>query len=303
LAAVAIIEAVPGLPVRTVAVRQPSATVDWLAAHPGGTVAVYPLAPRYAPGVDGSKAFTSFTWGTLFDQTRHGHPLYSLPRLDMSATRSEAARVLTLDLEQPETPKLLRAADVRYVVTRDALYRQLGRNPPQPAAGLVQVADLADGRVFSTTGPAANVPAALERRQPELARAYSIASPAVQFGRGFRSEEDYFGTASRWHEQDGIVTVAQLLPRDDVEFVLRLQGFANKTPRTVTLFDGARKLAEVTVATHDATYESGAFRLTRQSTAIRLHVTPWPLPAELGDRFASVFVIDARVEPVRIQLR
>ncbi|HEU6451740.1 MAG TPA: hypothetical protein VFT57_09995, partial [Gemmatimonadaceae bacterium] len=115
LAAVVVIEAFPGAPFA--ATRLHSAATDrWLAAHPGGTVALYPLLTPDAPHAGTAAEFDDYVWGSLYQQVNHGHPLFALPRLEADPDRATVIRVLAADLGDPRTPPLLASEDVRYVV-------------------------------------------------------------------------------------------------------------------------------------------------------------------------------------------
>ena len=135
-----------GPPVKTWNTRSATADVRWLAAHPGGIVAVYPM-------LDFAGAVSNMESQEQSEQPVQGHPLFNLyggdPRR-FAGTEQMAIRAAT---KYPEGPVagVLAAEHVRYVVVRTDVYRAIGVPAPNLAEGFRHVAEVADGVIYEVT--------------------------------------------------------------------------------------------------------------------------------------------------------
>lgn len=296
--ALLLFELLPGAPAPVWNLNRPSPTVRWLQAHPGGIVAHYPMLPYWDPLGRGSEEWSSRVWTVLFDQTRHGHPLYANPSLPMDGSRTEAIRLVSMNLERRLTPQILRAENVRYVVVDRASYANLGIAIPRPHRNLHVVARLGSTTIYRVGGPRADVESVLTRKAPTIADARGIARPELSILGQVHPVESYRGLPARWMLQDvplEITTSESIIP---MRYRLILHGFSNKVPRRLEIRDASGTVVGRTVVdTPDQTYVIDGLSLPRGRSRLLLRVEPGPSP--LGgesDRLASLYVIQLRLE-------
>jgi hypothetical protein len=301
LSAAILFEAAPGFPVQAARIV-PDGTSRWLRAHPGGIVAVYPLVPWTTPHTDGNPAWTAFNWDTLYLQTHHGHPLFSLPRIEMNPRRSDEIRLLASNLENPQTAAILRAERVRYVVVRDDMFRAIQQTPPSSLRGFRKVAHVADGRIFVPVAPPTSVAQAIAARQVELARAYAIASPGIAVGGGFYGPESFNGDTIHWMRQDGRVAITQLVARPFVRYRLTITAFSNARPRPLDLSIAGRSVGSFTVATSTTSF-STIVTLPARVSDLTIHSDSEPEPlGAIDPRVASICLVSVAVDPVAVDV-
>jgi hypothetical protein len=299
LVALILLEAFPGAPFAVTRLRPDRADV-WLAAHPGGIVAIYPMLTPDEPHRGSVADFDNYVWGSLYEQVNYHHPLFALPSLDADTQRSTIIRSLAANLGDPRTPSLLAAEHVRYVVVRRDVARELGIPVRLPRTGLARVARLGQSDVLRVTAKAANLSTMLARRAGEVARIYAFGSPAASFRNGFYAEEVYNGFHARWLSQDGVVSVQPGRPTNALIYRMTLTGFSNRIPHRLTITEDGHDVASVLIPTFQ-TAVAADMRLPDSPTILRFHADPGP--TKLGatdDRVTSVYIESLRFNPVRL---
>jgi hypothetical protein len=295
--AVVALETLPFASVPTTRFR-PSPVDAWLASHPGGIVAAYPMVAANTAGTRANPVWDYHVWGSLFAQITHRHPLYDLPAIQMTSTRADAVRILTSDLRRRTTARLLKADHVRYVVLNDAVYRSLGERPPAHPNGLRRIATIGDSRIYIVTARARAIDAALYRRRVELARAYSEGSPTVKFISGAFGDEKYHGVTARWLGQDAIAHISPSRFQPFVEYRLSFNGFSNAVQRRLEIFDGDHRIASVIVGTGESPFVT-TVRLSAPLTDWRFHTDPGPQVLSSTDpRSTSIYVAQFTLDPI-----
>jgi hypothetical protein len=294
------LEALPFTSVPTSRLR-PSPVVAWLASHPGGIVAVYPMVAANTAGTSANPIWDNHVWGSLFAQITHGHPLYDLPAIQLTAQRANAIRLLTSDLRQGTAAPLLRAENVRYVVLDDAVYRSLGQHPPAHPKGLRQIATVGGSRIFLVTARARAVDAALDAQRVEVARAYSEGSPTVKFVSGAFGDELYQGVTARWLGQDAIAHLSSSILQPFVEYRLTFNGFSNAVPRRLEIFDGSTRIASFLVGTSESPFDT---IIHLSGPDLRFHAEPGPQVLSSTDsRDTSIYVTRLTLDPIAAELQ
>jgi hypothetical protein len=302
LVAVVVIEAFPGAPFAATRLRA-APFERWLAAHPGGIVALYPLLTPDAPHAGTAAQFDNYVWGSLYEQVSHGHPLFALPRLEADADRATVTRVLAATLGDPRTPGLLAAEHVRYVIVRKDVYAELGLRMPRLPRGLVPLARLGGAEVFRVTAKPVSLETALRKRAAEAARIYAFGSPAVTFGPGFYGEEVYNGFHARWLSQDGTVAVTPGRAAPYLVFRMTFTGFSNLIPRRLTISDHGRSVASFLVPATQTTF-TALVHLREAPTRLVFHAGPGPARLSATDRrTTSIYVEALDFDPVEVQTK
>lgn len=291
-------ESVPGVPIATARLR-PDAVTSWLAAHPGGTVASYPMAPSGR----NLELWDRTYWSFYYLQTRYKHPIFALPQNEPESTTTQIASYLAQEISNPSTPSILAAEGVRWVVVRDAIYAAAGEAKPRVSSGLRLVASLPGTRIFRVVAKPADLDQTIQSAEPALARSFSGGNPAVEFAGGFYGSERYNGyTDAHWLKQDGRLIVKTVTARPFVVYRMTLHAFAAATPRRLSLFEGSRRLAVFKVPTSDTTFQQD-ITFSRFVTALRLRVEPGPAILSTGDpRIVSVYVEGVSFDPISLKL-
>jgi hypothetical protein len=286
------IELLPGLPVPTYRVDEATAATRWLRSHPGGAVALYPMAEAWKIDSAAIERWDRYNWGSLYAQTHHGHPLYALPSLPLDEGPTKALRLASLELDQPATARVLRYERVRFVVVNRAAYRLLGLPVPQPVALLRPVARFGNERIYAVGGP----------RVTRVDRLFPLLWPAIKRVDGFEPDEVYEGKPARWMRQDGIIQLhnPNMIAAASIRYRFTLRGFSNRVPRRLTLVDKSGEvLGRIVVDISDQDYVIDSIKLPSGSSQIRLQVTPGPAPLDVTDpRRASIFVRSITVGPL-----
>lgn len=178
LAVVAGIELLPGS-ITTIDARAQPAYVRWLARHPGGIVATYP-----APTDRASALFLAER--EYWYQRFHAHPLYGYFGSGTGGTREDAIRILSRYADGADTPGVLAAEHVRYVVLHDDVYRSEGRKPPASVAGATPVARFGPVRILQLGAvPPVDITKLLDQQATEIATVQGLAPPSVVYGDGY----------------------------------------------------------------------------------------------------------------------
>ncbi len=285
-----VVEMLPGTPAPTWNAAAIDGATRWLERHPGGIVADYPMLQYWNSSALNSPAWPIYVWANMYEQTEHHHPLYSPPTLPMDGSRTEAIRLLTLNLDDTLTPGVLRAEHVRYVVVHDDVYRTLGLPVPRLTSGYREIAAVGATRIYTPRAPAADVPRALDQHADQIESARGLGPAPAEFASGFLGVENYNGFASRWMVQDGILRVSATDTIIPTRYELQLRAFSNQVPRHVELrTPGARVLGSADVGP-DQEYRIGPFTLPGGTSRLELHADPGP--QRLGDRGVSTIFIE-----------
>jgi hypothetical protein len=290
LAALLIVELGVRLPVPTWRTNDVSAHVRWLAAHPGGIVANYPLPIERGDLDLGARE----NWY----QTYHGHPLFALWGGNQGGTREEAIRIAASNLSDPTVANILATEHVRFVVVHDAVYRSLGATPPTlttPSYRLVaRLPD--DTRIYTIHAARVDLGRLLIDQSERIALARAYPAPDASYGGGFNPPETFTdGRPWRWMTQNGDLDVRSVEPG---RYLLVLDAFSNGEPRTLSLLDAAgHVLGSKTVTAERQTLTYGPVKLDG-ATTLNLHVDPGPRQLSATDpRQASVFLSPFELRP------
>jgi hypothetical protein len=295
LAALVVLEIVPG--------RAPAVPVDaapaydvWLHDQPRGIVAHYPaVTDKYA-----SRRLAS---QEIYFQRFAHQPLFT-GVWSLAGTREEAIRTLARHLRRPDTPGILAAEGVRYVVVHDDVFRSQGERPPLLRRGYRPLRRFGSVRVYAVSAEPVSLDAVLERRAVELAGLWGIPTPTLELtSAGFHAEESYEPSTDpwRWLIQGGRVLLHN--PAEvSVRTRLRFKAFGNRRERELVLRDAdGRPLASVTVPPFERNLTLGPFRAAPGTSALTLTTSPPPEPLSDAEddpdrRLASVYISRIRVE-------
>jgi hypothetical protein len=294
-------EALPGLPVPTYRFHVDPATA-WLRAHPGGSVAIYPMPIPQGVRVNQAK-LDELTWGSYYLQVVQQHPLYQSAPDQSTVTIPDLVQVLTADPSSPVTAGLLSRYGVRWVVIHRDVYSAIGQSPPTLGPGFALAASFPNVQVLRVTAPPADIAAVAHDQGPAVAKNAVLGDAPLSFGRGFQSPEQYQNyTDGRWLEQDGLVSVPQDVALPFVVYELRLSAFSAEGTRRIDIFDGARRVASFPVPS-DAHDIVRRFRFCGGSS-LRFVATPGPEPLGPSDpRLATVFFENLVLAPVDVDTR
>jgi hypothetical protein len=254
LTAIMVFELLPGSVSPSAADTAP-AYDRWLATQPLGIVAHYPMPTDSAVALRLA--------GSEYHATRFsGQPLFTLFGAGIGETREEAIRILARYVDASETPGILAAENVRYVVVHDALYRAEGRPVPEVGAPLRFVRRFGDTRIFvvpSELAPA-DVNQALESRAAEVASVEGLVKPTLIYDSAFHLVATH-GNGAGWHTLNGAGTIS--FRNDDVRLQRSswtLDAMSSEKPRTLDFVDArGNVLQKVTVGTSVTSVQLGPF--------------------------------------------
>jgi hypothetical protein len=264
--------------------------VRWLAEHPGGTVANYPL-PIERGALDlGAREF--------WYQTHHGHPLFALFGGNNGGTREEAIRITASNLSDPQVAGILAAEHVRYVVVHDDIYRALGAPLPHPAkrSYTLEATLPDDTRIYSVHAAPVDLDRMLFEQSTRIALARAYRPAEASYGGGFNPEETFSdGRQWRWMTQNGDIVIRSVEPG---RYLLVVDAFSASKPRTVALIDGSgHTLGSQQVGTSTTTLVFGPFQIDG-ATTLNLQATPGPEQLSQSDtRQGSIFVAPFELRP------
>lgn len=292
------LEALPGAPVATARLRVDPATA-WLRDHPGGIIATYPMQP----GKSDRPAWDSLYWSSYYLQMYHHHPVFDVPRDTPAGTVHAVAAMLVSDLSAPETPSILRAEGVRYVVVHHDVYRDTGQTDPLIRSGFTRAARFGAVDVLQVTARPADLRQVIANHETFLARAIAIGNPQLSYGHGFYGPEQYDGfQGARWLKQAAALIVEPAVARPYIGYELEIHAFSNSVPRRVAVYNGRSLVASFNVPTHDAVFRAN-LALPERKIELTFHTNPGP--AALGpddSRVASVYLESVSLAPVSLQL-
>jgi hypothetical protein len=280
---VLVLELTPSLPPKTWATNDIPAADRWLADHPGGIAAIYPLA--------GDQAAAAYLNGReYYFQRLQGHPLYSAIGASTDQ-RALALRVLTQYFRNSDTARVLAAEHVRYVVIRDDVYREMHQKPPVLSKNdFKQVARVQDARIFTVTAKPLDLRRFLDANWPAAAAAMGLKAPKDHFGSGFFAPENFkFATPWRWMSQDAKITIK---PSDDQYVVFETLAFSNGASRVLQLFGPYGQLiGQAYLTTSMSEVKIGPFFARAGSQTYTLKATPGPTPLSDSDpRVTSIYL-------------
>jgi hypothetical protein len=295
LIVVVTLELLPSLPATAWATNRPSAADRWLANHPGGIAAVYPLENDIV-------ATQHLAGREYFYQRYHKHPLYSAITTAMDPIPL-AIRYVTQYFTNPDTPGILAAEHVRYVVLRDDVYREAKQTPPDldPSAFKL-IAQVPNARIFHVIAKPLNLASYIATHGEQLAAARGEQPPKDHFGDGFYGPEAYkYNTPWRWISQDAKVSITPDAGTKYLQF--ETLAFSNRTNRKLTLYGpDHRALGTAVVTTAMAPVTFGPFPVTRSGKlTFTLSADPGPTPLGPSDpRITSVYLNTPVFRPILV---
>jgi hypothetical protein len=169
-------ELIPG-PIYTWAgTSNPPAYDRWLADQPTGIVAHYPLPTDQKPANDlGARE--------IYYQMFVGDPLFNLVGAGTFRTRESDIRIMARYITDPNTPSILAAEHVRYVVVHDDVYRQQGGKPPVVSSAFHLVKRFPNVRIYvvSPKVAPANLNELLQQNAVEIALVEGLDIPNTSY--------------------------------------------------------------------------------------------------------------------------
>jgi hypothetical protein len=293
------LEALPGLPVPVFRIGADPATT-WLRAHPGGTVATYPIVPDWF----GDPTWENLHWSSYYLQVYHHHPVFNAPLGAPRPTVSAIAATLVSDLSNEETPAILRGEGVRWVVLHQDVYQAMGESAPRLARGFAVVARFPGAQVLRVTAPPTNLRALVRERAGELAHRIAVGDAVIEFGNGFYAAENYGTyTGAHWLRQNGkllVHTGGEPLPY--IVYELRIRAFSAKGPRVVKIFEDSRQVGSFEVPAYEIVVHR-RLRFPGIYSTLTFTATPGPHLLSAPDRRdASVLFESVRLVPVGLRL-
>ena len=298
--AVVVLEALPGLPVPTFRLQADAATT-WLRAHPGGSVAMYPIKRAASGGL----AYDNMYWSAYYLQVYHHHPIFEEPTGVPPATASAIAATLVGDLSDEETPAILRAEGVRWVVVHRSVYHAMGEPVPRLGRGFKIAARFPGVQVLRVTAPRANLRVILTAHAAELAHQIALGDAQVEFGDGFYGAEHFDRYIdAHWMQQNGeLVIHPGDVPLPFVVYDLQIRAFSANVPRLVEVFEGSRRVASFEVPTSEVVINR-RLRFPGTYSTLTFRAEPGPSPLGASDpRLASVYFESVAAAPVGLSLR
>jgi hypothetical protein len=270
----------------------------WLASHPSGIVAIYPMLTASVP--------VSFVENDEFAyQFRHHDPLFDLyggdPRR-FEGTREMAIRAAAKYLNSPDTDQILASEHVRYVVVRKDAYRLLGLSPPTPAPTLRLVYEDSESRIYVVRARPLpqGVDAYLDEHSQSIAAVLGSGSLSAAFASGFYGPETQpDGSIRRWARNDATLKVASGTWSGPLIVSFRAWSAQGKT-RTVSLVDqSGRTLASQAVTPTDATVNLEIVQPLGGTKTLRLVTNPGPQRLSPTDaRQGSIYMSTPTIEPI-----
>jgi hypothetical protein len=298
LLVVLVVELTPSLPATTWAATNVPASDRWLAAHPGGIAAIYPLAGD-------QPAASKLAGREYYFQRFHAHPLYSaiVPDMDRVAL---GLRVVSQYFTNPETAGILAAEHVRYVVLRDDVYREVHQKTPTLSGDDFRlVARVPNAQIYEVTAKPIDLKAYVAANGAKLAAAASQPPPIDHFGSGFFDPETYkYATPWRWMGKEGKITIEPVAGVEHLQF--ETLAFSNAQPHVLKLYGpGHTLLGQATVPTGMTPITFGPFKATGgKSITYTLETSPDPQPLSAADpRVTSVYLNEPVFRPVLVPAR
>ena len=238
-----------------------SAWIERLPAN-SGIIANYPL-PTDNP------AALRLLANTFFQQVHNEKPQFMIFGSGYGGTREDGIRILARYVTDPNTPSMLKANGVKYVLLHDDVYREAGEEPPPVPPGFRLVTRI-PGNVraleIEPSVPAANIDELLEQNAVAIAATQGLETPTLSLA-GFQN-------GSKTIEGSGTVQLAWEDPR------LRRVGLtvlaaSEVTPRKLQLVDDEGKVVgEWEIGTQMTQVTFQPLRVDGKSASFTLRTEP-----------------------------
>lgn len=241
----------------------------WLASQRHGILANYPMPTDQYPSLE-------LAFREQFRQRFHGQPLFTVVGPGVGGTREEAIRLVTRYVSAPETPGLLRAEGIRYILLHDDVYRAQGEEPPPVPDGFRLVRSFGNIRALELQQDVApaDVDVLLEQQAATLAAVQGLSAPSVTL----RTDTDSGPSSDGWYSitEAGSITLRWEDTRlRRVMLLIRAKGLAS--PQTLRILDDAgRVLAEGNVGAADTDLALGPIPVRGVEARWRLRTMPSP---------------------------
>jgi hypothetical protein len=303
--AVAVVELLPGNLTAVNTTSRPP-WIAWLASQPRGIVAAYPMPlPGSAVVSHGGAAITLGStdyWYQRFDDD----PAFEFTGLSQTTllSQDEAIRMMSSNLDDPLTARVLAAEQVRYVVVHDDVYRADDQRVPELGPrSYALLRRFGAVSIYRVHAPSVNIAKALMQREAEIARLQGIKPPALRYQSGFGRPQLYAGLTARRLAGSGEIDVgdAGLVSR------VRLTGRAASKgrPETLEVLNAAgRVLARQIIPASPVELHLGPFTIP-QLTAFRLTLHVGAGAADAGGGHAAspgLFLSRLAVAPLPVYL-
>ena len=281
--------------VDAVAIGTPPAHDRWLATQPRGVVAHYPMMTDQRPA-------ETLAARELYYERFTRQPLFEIYGTARVKTREDAIRLLSRYVTRPETPRILAAEGVRYVVLHDDVYRAQGSPPPEAPPELRFRKRFGPVRIFQLDARPLNLDRLLAKDDEEISLLWGLEPLLVRMSNdGFNAGERYLDYPGvwRWMSQGGTLLIKN---HEDMPATVTIEGsaFASGTPRRVEARDeDGTILASTSVPIVLSEFRLGPFDVPAGTSRITLAATPGPTP--FGDkrhRFGSIFLSPLRAPQV-----
>jgi hypothetical protein len=253
--------------------------VSWLASHPHGIVANYPIANNFNHVTMGLEDY----WYQKFDHD----PAFEIlgARYYLFRTPAPSARLLAEQIRSPLTLRILAAEKVRYVVIHDDVYRAMGNRPPVPNPQLKLLARLGSIRIYAVPKLGGNVRTILRANQLLIAERQELTPPKITIVSGFGHLEPHDGSIGRRLAGEGKLDVKETSPKTVPPVKeLRLTGIAAN--------DGPPLLLRV-----EDSHGKVLARQAIQRGLVRLQTGPIDVPG--GTKFRLTLVPALPTDPIR----
>ena len=276
-------ELLPARPTAWAEASSPPAYDRWLAEQPRGTVVHYPMRTDQVPAVElMSREF--------YYQMFHRQPLYNINGAGTEGTREDAIRIMSRYITDPNTPGILAAEGVHYVLVHDNIYREQGETPPGVSDSFLLIKTFPQVRVFELRKGVkpVDLDALLEQQAVTLAVVQGMRIPELSFGGGFGPPSTREADRG-WRRLDGDATFTLTHDAPNLRRAqIVVQGRGADRPRIVRLTSAAGEIvAQVEFGTQPTQVTLGPFPLPAGTSEFTLRADP---PAT-GDVFVSSFLV------------
>ena len=152
----------------------------WLAHEPTGIVAHYPLPTDQSAAIHLGER-------EIYYQMFVGDPLFNLFGAGTFHSREDDIRIMSRYITDPNTPSILAAEHVRYVVVHDDVYREEKQAPPTVSAAFHLIKSFPNVRIYTLSPKIvpANLDELLQQNAVEIAIVQGLAIPSTSYGDGF----------------------------------------------------------------------------------------------------------------------
>jgi hypothetical protein len=283
LVALVAFELLPGRVTSWADASNPPVYDRWLAEQPRGIVVHYPLPTDQEPAIHLGER-------EIYYQMFHRQPLYNIFGAGTGDTREDAIRIMSRYITDPNTPGILAAEGVHYVIVHDDVYREQGEAPPGVSEAFRAIRTFPNVRVFELKKdvPPVDLDALLEQQAVPVAVVQGLEVPELSFGSGF-GPPSAPKADSGWRRLDSDATFT--LKHDDPSLrraQIVVQGRGADRPRVVRLMNAAGDtVAQVEFGIQPTQVTMGPFALPAGTNEF----TPRADPVATGDVFVSPFLV------------